>query len=108
VVRFNGYRRKDAYYDLFRGQMYRGFVHWNVGLGHMASFRRVISETFAAAYGRIDYVGVFKHVIKVDLKATPTIDEVVGSGIMSIKYLLAATVAKELGLLDHYCDMGNK
>ncbi|CAM0958611.1 unnamed protein product [Alopecurus aequalis] len=64
----------------------------------MASFTRAISGIAIEGFNEV--AGPYEHVIKVDLKPTPTAEEALGSGTTSIKYQLTLAVAKELGLLD--------
>ncbi|XP_044447725.1 uncharacterized protein [Triticum aestivum] len=66
----------------------------------MASFTRAISGMAVEEILEYPYQVEFKHVIKVDLKPTPTAEEAQGRGFMSTKYQLALAAAKELGLLD--------
>ncbi|KAF6987258.1 hypothetical protein CFC21_004916 [Triticum aestivum] len=74
-----------------------GSVHWNVGVGPMASFRRAI--TAMALDIVCKHSAPFDHLVKVDLRPTPTEDQAQGTGLMSIKYQLAVAAAKELDLL---------
>ncbi|KAF6992910.1 hypothetical protein CFC21_009863 [Triticum aestivum] len=80
--------------DLFGSYL----VGWNIGVGPMASYTRAISGL--AEETILKYEREVKHVIKVDLKPTPTAEEAQGRGFMSTKYQLALAAAKELGLLD--------
>lgn len=101
---FNGYRKTEAYIELVRevaeSYILRSYyVRWNVGVGPMASFTRAIS---GMAESILKCQRKFKHVIKVDLKPTPTAEEAQGRGFMSTKYQLAVAAAKELGLDQPY------
>ncbi|VAH12431.1 unnamed protein product [Triticum turgidum subsp. durum] len=95
---FNGYRKTNTYLHLVRQLSRSHHVLWNVGVGPMASFSRAISGM--AVEGNPKYRG--KHVIKVDLKPTPTAEEAQGIelSLISTKYQLAVAAAMELGLLD--------
>ncbi|KAM0880834.1 hypothetical protein ACQ4PT_033308 [Festuca glaucescens] len=75
-------------------------VTWNVGAGPMASFTRARSSLIVDDDINSWNPGFYEHVIKVDLKPTPTAEEAQGRGITSIKYQLTLAAAKELGLLD--------
>ncbi|XP_047045536.1 uncharacterized protein LOC124650013 [Lolium rigidum] len=66
----------------------------------MASFTRARSRIIVDDDINSYCTGYYEHVIKVDLKPTPTAEEAQGTGITSIKYQVTLAAAKELGLLD--------
>ncbi|CAM0958569.1 unnamed protein product [Alopecurus aequalis] len=91
----NGYR--EAVANIIRVSYWSlGGVMWIPGLGPKDSFTRAILGIFLETGKKED----FEHIIKVDLKPTPTAEEALGVGITSIKYQMTLAAAKELGLLD--------
>ncbi|XP_051223820.1 uncharacterized protein [Lolium perenne] len=92
----NGHSRAGEY--ISSGYSGISQVTWNVETGPMASFTRARSSIIADIIKRGP--GFYEHVIKVDLKPTPTAEEAQGRGITSIKYQVTLAAAKELGLLD--------
>uniref|UniRef100_A0ACD5TYQ7 Uncharacterized protein n=1 Tax=Avena sativa TaxID=4498 RepID=A0ACD5TYQ7_AVESA len=94
----NGYRKAVEYPAYCCNKDDDFGVFWIVGAGPIFSFARAISGIISEKIN--NRCGPYEHVIKVDLKPTPTAKEAQGKGITSIKYQLALAAAKELGLLD--------
>uniref|UniRef100_A0ACD5ZKQ7 Uncharacterized protein n=1 Tax=Avena sativa TaxID=4498 RepID=A0ACD5ZKQ7_AVESA len=98
----NGYRKAVEYPGYCCNKDDDFGVFWIVGAGPIFSFARAISGIISEKIN--NRCGPYEHVIKVDLKPTPTAKEAQGKGITSIKYQLTLAAAKELGLLDQEYD----